>query len=124
MDETRKFFVLTIANEVRQIIRSAGAVSMSWGISHVTGTEYEGMAALFFMVQGFKHRGAVVVALNEAKDLYEVYLLGKDAKPVKCVENVYLDTLVSVLDAEIETGGANEKEYTEKVNKWLENQKF
>lgn len=26
MDETRKFFVLTIANEVRQIIRSAGAV--------------------------------------------------------------------------------------------------
>ena len=119
MEETRKNFILTIANEVNAIIRNAGAVAWSWGIDNKTATEYEGKAAFAFPVQGFRHRGGVVVALNEAKDLYEVHLLNEKAESVKVVEDVYIDELISVLDREIETGNDDEKTYTEKVNKWL-----
>ena len=124
MEETRKNFILTIANEVNSILKNAGAVAWSWGIDNKTATEYEGMAAFAFTVQGFRHRGGVVVALNEAKDLYEVYFLNEKGEAVNVVEDVYLDELVSVLDREIETGNDDEKTYTEKVNKWLSNQKI
>lgn len=124
MEEERKNFILTIANEVNSILKNAGAVAWSWGIDNKTATEYEGMAAFAFTVQGFRHRGGVVVALNEAKDLYECYFLNEKGEAVNVVEDVYLDELVSVLDREIETGEDDEKTYTEKVNKWLSNQKI
>lgn len=120
MEEERKNFILTIANEVNTILKNAGVVAMSWGISDKAATEFEGMAALAFNVNGFRHRGGVVVALNEAKDLYECYFLNEKGEAVNVVEDVYLDELVSVLDREIETGDEDEKTYTEKVNKWFE----
>lgn len=120
MEEERKNFILTIANEVNSILKNAGAVAWSWGIDNKTATEYEGMAAFAFTVQGFRHRGGVVVALNEAKDLYECYFLNEKGEAVNVVEDVYLDELVSVLDREIETGEDDEKTYREKVNKWVE----
>ena len=48
-------------------------VICSWGIGNFVATEYKGMAALKFPVNGRLFRGNVIIAYN-ALDYYEVYL--------------------------------------------------
>lgn len=119
MENLDEKFVIAIANEINGIIASAGAVSMSWGITDKAATIYNGMAAFAFRVDGFQHKGGVIVALNEGKDLYECYFMGKDGEVVKAFEDVFIDELVGLLDREIETGEDDEKTYSAKVNKWF-----
>ena len=49
-----------------------------------------------FDVNGFKYKGSVEVVYNDGSDLFDVYLGSK------CVEGVYADELVSVIDGEVE----------------------
>ena len=77
-------------------------VFWSWGVSNVQSTEYKGMASLVLRVNGYLHRGLVIVSLNEGSDTYEVYCLDDKLSVVKEQQEVYFDMLGSVIDAMVE----------------------
>ena len=75
---------------------------LSWGVSRITGTTYNGMDALALRVNGFYHKGWVITCYNEGTDTYEVYLLDKQNK-VKHVEtDVYCDEVGQLIDSLVE----------------------
>lgn len=55
-----------------------------------------------FHVQGFKHKGYVLVVYNEGEDLFEVSLIDENDITVKTIESIFLDNLISVIDENIE----------------------
>lgn len=78
------------------------------GIGNFVATEYKGMAALKFHVQGRLFRGNVIIAYN-ALDYYEVYL--QNYAGTECIgEEVYFDELGCVIDEAVERG-KDEAEY-------------
>ena len=72
-------------------------VVFSWGFNTPTAIAN----GLRFKVQGFKFKGTVEVEYNEGTDLFEVKLI-KNGKVVETVEDVYLDSLVDVIDYRVE----------------------
>lgn len=72
-------------------------VVFSWGFNAPTAIAN----GLRFKVQGFKFKGTVEVVYNEGTDLFEVKLI-KNGKVVETVEDVYLDSLVDVIDYRVE----------------------
>lgn len=66
---------------------------------------------LIFRVNGFKHKGLVKVVYHEGKDLFIVVLLDNQYRELKRVEDVYLDSLVEVIDEEVE----HTSDYTTRV---------
>lgn len=107
-DDIRKFDVSSIAN----FIRKHGQIPMSWGYRNATNYMDK---ALVFRVNGFEHRGVVSITLNH-KDLFNVELLSGHYNSKKVVEDVYIDSLINVLDSLIETGNMSFDEYKKKVN--------
>lgn len=91
-------------------------VIWSWGISEKKATVFKKMPSLAMKVNGFQHKGWVIISLNEGKDLYNIYLLDKKDNIVKTIEDVFFEDL-PMLDELIETGSLTETEYSEKVNK-------
>lgn len=59
------------------------------------------MAALKFTVNGFLHKGDVVIAYNGGADLFELYLL-KKSEVIKSMKGIYVDELVRVIDSSVE----------------------
>ena len=114
-------YLLGIANIIWHQIKNSldWSVYGSWGITKKYYTEYEGMPALILQVNGFKYKGKVIIALNEGKDLYEIYLRRKGVWMMECDE-IYNDQLGEVLDRIIETDNDKSDEYSERVNKWVE----
>ena len=80
-----------------QIFRAYAMVVFSWGFNAPTAIAN----GLRFKVQGFKFKGTVEVVYNEGTDLFEVKLI-KNGKVVETVEDVYLDSLVDVIDYRVE----------------------
>ena len=80
-----------------QIFRAYAMVVFSWGFNTPTAIAN----GLRFKVQGFKFKGTVEVVYNEGTDLFEVKLI-KNGKVVETVEDVYLDSLVDVIDYRVE----------------------
>ena len=76
---------------------------------------YRNMPALGIRVNGYQHKGWVIISLNEGKDLYNVYLLDKKQNVKKTFEDVYCEDL-EILDFLIERGEMDEQEYTDRVN--------
>ena len=76
---------------------------------------YRNMPSLGIRVNGYQHKGWVIVALNEGKDLYNIYLLDKLMNVKQTIEDVYVEDL-EILDTLIETGEMTEQEYKDKVN--------
>lgn len=74
-----------MAEYIMAILRSQLTVVFSWGLPNNTGLQ--------FCVEGFKYQGVVEVRYNEGSDLFEVSL-NNGTK----VEDVYLDSLVNVID--------------------------
>ena len=72
-------------------------VVFSWGFNAPTAIAN----GLRFKVQGFKFKGTVEVVYNEGTDLFEVKLI-KNGKVVETIEDVYLDSLVDVIDYRVE----------------------
>lgn len=112
--------VTEIAEETNRLIAAAGPVAWSWGISKRTAAVFRKMPALKITVNGFVHKGDVVIALNEGADLYEVYMLDGNGIVSKSFTDVYADMLIGILDREIETGTMSEDEYKKNVEEWLE----
>ena len=90
-------------------------VLWSWGIAEQRAMIYKDMASLGIRVNGYQHKGWVIISLNEGKDLYNIYLLDKKQNVKQTIEDVYVEDL-EILDTLIETGEMNEQEYKEKVN--------
>ena len=80
-----------------QILRSYAMVVFSWGFNNPTAIEN----GLRFKVQGFKFKGTVEVEYNEGTDLFDIRLI-QNGKVVETIEDVYLDSLVDVIDNHIE----------------------
>jgi hypothetical protein len=112
-------FLNYTAQNVLTIIRSGGPITWSWGSKTFRTELYAGKAALRFSVSGFVHKGDVVVALNQAADLYEVYCLDRDGAIVSLQIEVYFDELVAVIDRLVEKNCPTD-EYAHKTGEWLE----
>jgi hypothetical protein len=106
------------AQNILTIIRSGGPVAWSWGPENFRAMIYEKMPALRFAVSGFIHKGDVVVALNRAADLYEVYCLDSSEKVISSQDGVYFDELISVIDRLVEKD-CPEADYEHKTRQWL-----
>lgn len=105
-----KDFVLEMANIIKDQLVGMTPLNVicSWGIGNFVATEYKGMAALKFPVNGRLFRGNVIIAYN-ALDYYEVYL--QNYAGTECIgEEVYFDELGRVIDEAIERG-KDEAEY-------------
>lgn len=86
-----------MANYIMQILRSYAMVVFSWGFNNPTAIEN----GLRFKVQGFKFKGTVEVEYNEGTDLFDIRLI-QNGKVVDTIEDVYLDSLVDVIDNHVE----------------------
>ena len=86
-----------MANYIMQILRSYAVVVFSWGFNNPTAIEN----GLRFKVQGFKFKGTVEVEYNEGTDLFDIRLI-QNGKVVETIEDVYLDSLVDVIDNHVE----------------------
>ncbi len=86
-----------MANYIMQILRTYAMVVFSWGFNNPTAIEN----GLRFKVQGFKFKGTVEVEYNEGTDLFDIRLI-QNGKVVETIEDVYLDSLVDVIDNHVE----------------------
>ena len=71
-------------------------VVFSWGFNSPKRLPYD--KGLRFNVEGFKYRGVVDVIYNMGSDRFDVVLTDNGTK----VEDVYLDSLVNVIDNLVE----------------------
>ena len=106
-----------IAKEIYRQIKATFNINVlwSWGITEQRAMTYKNMASLGLRVNGYKHKGLVIISLNEGKDLYNIYLLDKLQNETRVIEDVFCEDL-DILDTLIETGEMNEQEYAEKVD--------
>jgi len=91
---------LKIAEYIFEIFKSNLPVVWSWGIN--PGSIQVIDLGVKFHVQGFKHKGYVLVVYNEGEDLFEVSLIDENDKTVKTTEHIFLGDLISVIDENIE----------------------
>ena len=98
-----------MAKYILSILKGNMMVFMSWGC-HAFDAIPNGLQ---FSVQGFKFKGKVRVIYNEGLDLFTVELI-KRGKTYKTFNKVYFDTLVSLIDREVE--------YCENYDKKVANQ--
>lgn len=85
-----------MAEYILQILRSQLMVVFSWGFHKPQRLPDD--RGLKFQVEGFKYRGSVEVIYKGGVDLFEVVLVDTGVK----VEDVYLDSLVEVIDNLVE----------------------
>ncbi len=109
-------FIKEMADYILKIIHSGGPVTWSWGPAVFRPVEYNGMAALRFTVNGFIHKGDVVVAYNRGADTFEVYCLDRNDAVVSSKDDVYFDELIDVIDGLVERQCSDE-EYNPQLNK-------
>ena len=87
-----------MARYILEILKSQLTVVFSWGFHSPTAIDN----GLRFGVHGFLHCGTVEVTYNGGTDLFEVHLLDADRTVKDCVEGIYLDQLVEVIDGMVE----------------------
>lgn len=104
---------MTVASTIWGQIRSALTFSeiMSWGLSKKIATEYNGKPALQIRVSGLQHKGWVYIALDYARDCYEVSLVSIRGTVKKHLDEVYCDNLGEILDRNIERGYGSDNAY-------------
>lgn len=93
-------YCLEIANTIlSQIISVVGTMTFSsWGVSEKTATYHNDMPSLVMDVNGLLHKGKAIVSYDEGGDSYTVYLLDKDGNVTYEADNIFFDTLGTVLD--------------------------
>ena len=108
--------VKQIANEIYRQIKATFNINVlwSWGIEEQRAMIYKEMPSLGIRVNGYQHKGWVIISLNEGKDLYNIYLLDKKQNVKETIEDVFVEDL-DVLDSLIETGEMSKQEYIDKV---------
>ena len=97
-------YCLEIANTIlSQIISVVGTMTFSsWGVSEKTATYHNDMPSLVMDVNGLLHKGKAIVSYDEGGDSYTVYLLDKDGNVTYEADNIFFDTLGTILDDKIE----------------------
>lgn len=93
-----------MANYIYTILMSKLMVVLSWGFNSPNAITN----GLRFKVQGFKFTGTVEVIYNEGADLFNVHLSNGTV-----VADVYVDSLVGVIDGLVE----RTNDYEERVKK-------
>lgn len=91
----------------------------NWGAHNFEITIFKGMAALRFVVNGFKHKGKVYVCYDEGSDLYEINLTDEKDKIIQTKEQIFCDQLTDTIDEMVETDNDKSEKYINKVNKYL-----
>ena len=86
---------MTMAEYILKILRSQLIVMFSWGFHRPMALPND--KGLRFYVNGFKYSGRVDVVYNDGRDLFEVSLSNGTI-----VEDVYLDSLVNIIDGLVE----------------------
>ena len=92
-----------VANYIREILLTQLMVVFSWGAHNfkAIGESEEGEGGLEFEVNGFKHKGGVRIILNWL-DTFDIYLINQDDTLKEKIENVFVDSLINVIDHAIE----------------------
>ena len=87
---------------------TAAPVVMSWGVSHVgagivKSDDGNEMPCLIMHVSGLLHTGLVIVALDEAMDVYDIQLRDNDGTPTgDWVRGLYFDEIGEKIDELVE----------------------
>lgn len=87
-----------MANYILSIFKTNLSIVWSWGFHNPKAIQ-NGLA---FKVQGFLHRGWVLVEYNGGSDLFDIKLLSNRLKEVKFIQGIYVDELVDVIDDMVE----------------------
>lgn len=87
-----------MANYILAILRTSQNIVWSWGFHNPKPFEN----GLSFKVQGFLHKGWVIVEYNEGSDLFDIKLLNDQLKEIKSIESIYLDQLINIIDDMVE----------------------
>jgi hypothetical protein len=112
ISEGQKAYAIGVAKTIiAQIIAQIGKSAFwSWGVEKTSATYTSAnYPAVLMHVNGRQYTGAVVVELDEGRDLYNVYTV-KDGKTSIEAKGLFCDTLGTWLDQFIEVG-EDEKEY-------------
>lgn len=96
-----------MAEYILSILRMEPMVVFSWGFHRPTALPDDG--GLAFKVDGFKHKGWVLVKYDEGKDLFDVELRDNAMTIIRVIEDVYFDQLVNVIDHAVERNSDYEK---------------
>jgi hypothetical protein len=114
-----KHYFETMVDSIREVLMHDPAMSMSWGVEEFRPVEFNGMPALEFTVDGFLHKGKVIVAYNGGADLYEVFRIGSENVIAGYREGVYFDELTGVIDRMVEKDCTDEQ-YGRMIDAWLD----
>lgn len=87
-----------MTNYILSILKTDLNIVWSWGFHNPKPLEN----GLSFKVQGFLHKGWVVIKYNEGSDLFDLKLMTNQLKEVKIIEGVYVDQLIDVIDDAVE----------------------
>lgn len=87
-----------MANYILSILRTDLNIVWSWGFNSPKPLDN----GLTFKVQGFLHKGWVVIKYNEGSDLFDIKLFSDQLEEVKFIEGVYFDELIDVIDDAVE----------------------
>lgn len=104
--------ILDVARETcRQISRLTPMnVLMSWGVDTLRATTFRDMPALRIKVNGRLWSEYVIIALDEGKDYYEVWLADRKGNSKKVADEIDFTQLSDCIDTAIEKG-TDEDEY-------------
>lgn len=111
-------YAFEVAKECYSQIRTLTPtmVYWSWGVSKVQYSIYKEKPALVLTVNGFLHKGKLLVCYNEATDAYDLYCIDAGNKEVNKREEVYFDELPNVIDGLVERApGTSTEEYKAQV---------
>ncbi len=89
-----------MAAYILSILTSQLMVVFSWGLHNPTALPND--RGLAFKVNGYKHRGWVIVRYNEGADLFDIELRTPTMQLADQIEGVYFDQLVEVIDNAVE----------------------
>lgn len=87
-----------MARYIMQILRTELMVMLSWGFHSAYAIE-NGLA---FYVNGYLYKGKVEVVYDEGWDLFTVRIFNRDGSVKEEQEGIYIDGLVSTIDAMVE----------------------
>ena len=90
-----------MAEYIMIILKSRITIVWSWGSSQYIALEN----GLMWHVEGLMHTGWVKVLYNEGTDAFDVTFLSNRKKVVKTIEEVYIDSLINVIDHNVENNG-------------------
>lgn len=89
---------MEMAKYILQILRTQIMLMFSWGFHSAYAIEN----GLGFYVNGYLHKGKVEVVYDEGWDLFNVRTINRDGSVKEEQEGIYIDGLVSTIDAMVE----------------------